>query len=698
MAATLQQVTEDHVLEIVRRAKDQLPAPAICLAGGLFANVRLNQHVADLWGGQVFVAPPMGDEGVSLGAALMAAHCRSRTPPRAAATMFLGPAPAADEVSAALETAGVVARRLGDAAAPAQIAHLLAQGATVALCRGAMEFGPRALGHRSILAPAVDAAIVDILNRRLRRTEFMPFAPVTRMEDAPLEYEDVRGRERAAEFMTIACGATDHLRRTCPAVVHVDGTARPQLVRRDADPFLHAILDEYARATGVRSLINTSFNIHEEPIVASPADAIRAFFAADLDHLYLEGWLVSQADNVAAGARLRREAAATPSPFARARAELVEHLWDEVHRNAADAWEKERALKELVRRQEALDGERESLRARLQVLEEAAQEAARVAVEAARVAEESARRRRREAYYRARRRLRARLSPKLGVLDQYPPRPLDIPRHYLDRPVLRRPPSITLVTPSFGQAAFLERTLRSVMDQHYPRLEYIVQDGGSRDGTPAILERYRARLARCVSAPDGGQADAINRGFAGTTGEVMGYLNSDDLLLAGTLHAVAAAFERHPEVDVVYGHRIVVDEDDREIGRWLLPPHDDAVLSWADYVPQETLFWRRRIWDRVGARMDESFRFALDWDLLLRFRDAGARFLRLPRFLGCFRVHAAQKTSSQMEDLGLVEMALLRERCHGRAVTDDEIRRQVRPYLWRHLALHKLYRLGLVRA
>jgi len=94
----------------------------------------------------------------------------------------------------------------------------------------------------------------------------------------------------------------------------------------------------------------------------------------------------------------------------------------------------------------------------------------------------------------------------------------------------------------------------------------------------------------------------------------------------------------------------------------------------------------------------ESFRFALDWEVLLRFRDAGARFLRLPRLLGCFRVHAAQKTSSQMEDLDLVEMARLRERCHGRAVTDDEIRGHTRSYLCRHVVLHKLYRLGLIQA
>jgi glycosyltransferase involved in cell wall biosynthesis len=357
----------------------------------------------------------------------------------------------------------------------------------------------------------------------------------------------------------------------------------------------------------------------------------------------------------------------------------VGHLREEVHRLSAELEKKERALQELSQRQEALDAEHRFLRARLLAYEQAEEEAAR------------------EAAYRARRTLRARLSPKLGVLEQYPPRPLHVPSSYRDRPDLRVPPLITLVTPSFGQARFLERTLGSVLGQDYPRLEYVVQDGGSRDGSVAILERYQGRLARCVSAPDRGQAHAVNLGFAGSRGDVMGYLNSDDVLLPGALHAVAATFERHPDVDVVYGHRVVIDEDDREIGRWVLPPHDDEVLSWADYVPQETLFWRRRVWERVGSAMDESFRFALDWDLLLRFRDAGARFLRVPRFLGCFRVHAAQKTSARMEDLGRLEMARLRERCHGRNVTEDEIRRRTRPYLWRHLVAHKLYRLGLVR-
>ena len=94
---------------------------------------------------------------------------------------------------------------------------------------------------------------------------------------------------------------------------------------------------------------------------------------------------------------------------------------------------------------------------------------------------------------------------------------------------------------------------------------------------------------------------------------MLAWLNGDDLLLPGAIEYVAHFFEQHPEVDVVYGHRIVIDADGREVGRSILPPHDDGVLSWADFVPQEALFWRRRIWERVGARIDESFQFAMDW-------------------------------------------------------------------------------------
>jgi hypothetical protein len=291
--------------------------------------------------------------------------------------------------------------------------------------------------------------------------------------------------------------------------------------------------------------------------------------------------------------------------------------------------------------------------------------------------------------------LRRCLGPYLGVLHQYPPRPLRPPSPFRG-PLPCPAPVISLVTPSYNQARFLARTVESVLGQGYPRLEYIIQDGGSTDGTAALLPRYRGRLAHCESRRDGGQADALNRGFRRATGDVLAYLNSDDLLLPGALAYVADYFRRHPEVDVVYGHRIIIDPGDREVGRWVLPPHDDDVLSWCDLVPQETLFWTRRIWEAAGGAVDESFRFAVDWDLLLRFRAAGARFARVPRFLGAFRVHPAQKTSAWLGGVGRAEMARLRQRCHGRNVTEDEISRQVAPYLRRHMVHHLLYRVGLL--
>jgi glycosyltransferase involved in cell wall biosynthesis len=262
---------------------------------------------------------------------------------------------------------------------------------------------------------------------------------------------------------------------------------------------------------------------------------------------------------------------------------------------------------------------------------------------------------------------------------------------------LPRPaPVISIVTPSFNHAGFLERTMRSVLDQNYPALEYIVQDGGSTDATPAILERYRDRLASCESRPDGGQANAINLGFRHAAGEIMAYLNSDDLLLPGALAYVARYFRRHPHVDVIYSHRVIIDENDQEVGRWVLPPHDDQVLLWLDFVPQETLFWRRRVWDRIGGAVDETFQFALDWDLLLRFRDAGARIARVPCFLGAFRSHPRQKTCARMADLGTPEIDRLRQRSLGRAVTEEEAWQVVQPYLRRHVWYHLLHRVGVL--
>ena len=284
-------------------------------------------------------------------------------------------------------------------------------------------------------------------------------------------------------------------------------------------------------------------------------------------------------------------------------------------------------------------------------------------------------------------------TPRLGVHRQHAPTPLMVPAAYLRAKAPASAPTVTIVTPSFNQRDFLWRTIESVLAQGYPRLEYVVADGGSDDGSRGLLEAYGDQLTRWDSTPDGGQADAVNRGFAGTSGEIMGWINSDDMLLPGALAYVARWFAEHPKTDLVYGHRAVVDEHDLHIGSWILPPHEDEVLTLVDYVPQETMFWRRSLWERAGGHLDERYRFALDWEILLRFRAAGARMVRLPRLLGGFRVHSSQKNETIYSTTGMAEMARLREQVHGRPVGPREIEQRTRPYLRRHLAAHTAHRL-----
>jgi glycosyltransferase involved in cell wall biosynthesis len=284
--------------------------------------------------------------------------------------------------------------------------------------------------------------------------------------------------------------------------------------------------------------------------------------------------------------------------------------------------------------------------------------------------------------------------PKLGILYQYPPRTLHL-RRQKEVPVkVADTPWISMVTPSLNQGEYIRQTIDSVLEQDYPRLQYFIQDGGSADGTQKILEQYRSRVTGVISEPDGGQADAINRGFRRASGEIMAWLNADDMLLPGALFSVTRFFATHPDVDVVYGNRIIIDGQGQEVGRWVLPPHDKEVLWWVDYIPQETVFWRRRIWDKVGGQVDSSFDFALDWDLLLRFQAAGAKFVRLPLFLGAFRAHDRQKTKQGIASRGYEEMYHLRYRCHGRHVTHVEADLRTRRYLRRHLLHHWLHRLS----
>lgn len=301
-------------------------------------------------------------------------------------------------------------------------------------------------------------------------------------------------------------------------------------------------------------------------------------------------------------------------------------------------------------------------------------------------------------YHRTVTHIRMRLKSRLGEFYHHPPRSLVIPqRYYTTKLRVKKPPLISIVTPSFNQGNFIGRTIGSVVNQGYPRLEYIIQDGGSTDDTWRVIEGVRSKLAFYELRPDKGQSHAINLGFEKSHGEIMAYLNSDDLLMPGSLNYVANYFATHPKVDAVYGHRIIIDENDNEVGRWVLPPHNQAILDWVDYVPQETLFWRRNLWEKVSSRVDDRFRFAVDWDLLLRFQHAGAKIVRLPRFLGAFRVHSNQKTSTQLFNIGHQEMGNLRERTLGHRPSYHEVNRAIRGYLVRHIMYQKLYRLGLLR-
>lgn len=249
----------------------------------------------------------------------------------------------------------------------------------------------------------------------------------------------------------------------------------------------------------------------------------------------------------------------------------------------------------------------------------------------------------------------------LGRLQQYAPRPLSISA--LQPPAsLVGMPGISIVTPSYNQADYIEHTLRSVLDQDYPNLQHVVQDAQSDDGTADVLEGFSHKQLIINIEKDAGQADALNRGFKQTTGEIMAYLNSDDLLLPGTLNFVGAFFRDHPEVDVIYGNRLIVNEAGLEIGRWVLPYHDEELLQFIDYIPQETLFWRRSIWNNVGEQFDASLKFAMDWDLILRFSAAGARFRHVPELFGVFRAHSTQKTQADFQSRGGREMDLMRNR------------------------------------
>jgi carbamoyltransferase len=302
LASSMQQVLEEICSAYIQHWVDKVGCGDVALAGGVFANVKLNQRVHELETVRsLFVHPGMGDEGLALGAALAVSAALDKTVSLGTDALkvtdvYLGPTFGAKEMQEATMREGLTAEYFPDI--EQRIAELLAQGHVVARFDGRMEYGPRALGNRSILYQPTDPTVNDWLNKRLRRTEFMPFAPVTLDEFADQCYENLDGARYAAKFMTITFGCTPWMKQRCPAVVHVDGTARPQLINQRTNPSYYRILQEYHKLTGLPSLINTSFNLHEEPIVCSPEDAIRAFRDGHLDYLAMGNYLLKHPGGV----------------------------------------------------------------------------------------------------------------------------------------------------------------------------------------------------------------------------------------------------------------------------------------------------------------------------------------------------------------------------------------------------------------
>ena len=287
VCAWLQRGLEDDLCGLLDALLAAHGLSDVALCGGVFANVRLNQRMAERPGlRRLWIFPHMGDGGLAAGAALIA----SGGAPVALRSAALGP----DLQPAELATALRAAPEPRAPASPHALAERLRAGALLAVCQGRSEFGPRALGQRSILACPADPAVVDRLNASLQRSPFMPFAPAVRAEDVNEAVELAAPALDAARFMTVTAQATPALRAAAPAVVHADGSARVQVVHADEAPLLHAILTAYRDQGGGPALLNTSFNLHEEPIVQTAANALRSWRAARLDALLLDDTLLVQ--------------------------------------------------------------------------------------------------------------------------------------------------------------------------------------------------------------------------------------------------------------------------------------------------------------------------------------------------------------------------------------------------------------------
>jgi glycosyltransferase involved in cell wall biosynthesis len=204
-------------------------------------------------------------------------------------------------------------------------------------------------------------------------------------------------------------------------------------------------------------------------------------------------------------------------------------------------------------------------------------------------------------------------------------------------------PLVTIITPSFNQARFLEATIRSVLSQDYPRIEYMIVDGGSNDGSVDVIKKYESRLDWWVSEKDRGQTDAINKGFARAKGDILAWINSDDAYEPGAVSAAVKYLQEHPEVGMVYGDCNFINESGRVIGKFGSAQTNYRLLRQGyAHIPQQTMFFRADLWKQVGP-LDPSFYFAMDYDLWTRI-SARSEIKYVPQTWANFRLHTSGKT------------------------------------------------------
>jgi carbamoyltransferase len=286
VAAALQQTTNEILLALVERTARLCPSDELCLAGGVTLNCTSNWLLKEQGhASRVYIPPAAHDAGTAIGAALLVHALRTGARPVATSNPYVGPAFDSAAISGAAQESGFEVAEVGDAA-PRVAADLVDRGQVVGWFQGAMEFGPRALGNRSLLADPRDPATREVLNRKVKhREDFRPFAPSVLEEQAD-EWFDLGRASTSYEYMLFACPVRPGRRGAIPAVVHADGTARVQVVRRAANPRFHELIRRFAERTGVPLVLNTSFN-DSEPIVCSPRDALNTFAATRIDALVM---------------------------------------------------------------------------------------------------------------------------------------------------------------------------------------------------------------------------------------------------------------------------------------------------------------------------------------------------------------------------------------------------------------------------